>query len=93
MFYEPDYKSCTMLIATVSREKFGFDTKPLDDLIYWGDIIDGAQYATAQSAVESGGARHAIGAGDRSRAGRWTARENCSGTGLSAARGNGQACR
>ena len=52
MFYEPNYKSCTKLIATVSKERFGFDTKPLDELIYWGDIIDGAQYATAQAAVE-----------------------------------------
>jgi hypothetical protein len=52
MFYEPDYKSCTMLIANVSREKFGFDTKPIEELIHWGDIIDGAQYPTAQSAVE-----------------------------------------
>ena len=52
MFYEPDYKSCTKLIATVGHEKFGFDTKPLADLIHWGDIIDGAQYPTAQSAVE-----------------------------------------
>ncbi len=52
MFYEPDYKSCTMLIANVSSEKFGFDTKPLEELIHWGDIIDGAQYPTAQSAVE-----------------------------------------
>ena len=52
MFYKPDYKSCTKLIATVAREKFGFDTKPLEDLIHWGDIIDGAQYPTAQSAVE-----------------------------------------
>src|SRR6266481_4260577 len=52
MFYEPDYKSCTKLIATVAKEKFGFDTKPLEDLIHWGDIIDGAQYPTPQSAVE-----------------------------------------
>jgi len=51
-FYDPDYKSCTMLLATVTREKFGFDTAPLADLIHWGDIIDGAQYATPQSAVE-----------------------------------------
>ena len=51
MFYEPDYKSCTKLIADVSQEKFGFDTMPLDDLIYWGDIIDGAQYATPEAAV------------------------------------------
>jgi hypothetical protein len=52
MFYEPDYKSCTKLIATVSKDKFGFNTEPLDELIYWGDIIDGAQYATPQAAVE-----------------------------------------
>jgi hypothetical protein len=52
MFYEPDYKSCTKLIATVGAEKFGFDTKPLADLIHWGDIIDGAQYPTPESAVE-----------------------------------------
>jgi hypothetical protein len=51
MFYEPDYKSCTKLIADVSEQKFGFDTKPLDDLIYWGDIIDGAQYPTPEAAV------------------------------------------
>jgi len=52
MYYEPEYKSCTKLIATVSREKFGFDTKPLEELIRWGDIIDGAQYATPEAAVE-----------------------------------------
>jgi hypothetical protein len=51
MFYDPDYKSCTKLIATVTSEKFGFDTKPLAELIHWGDIIDGAQYPTAESAV------------------------------------------
>jgi hypothetical protein len=52
MFYEPDYRSCTKLIATVGKEKFGFDTRPLENLIYWGDIIDGAQYPTPESAVE-----------------------------------------
>ncbi len=52
MFYKPDYKSCTKLIATITKEKFGFDTKPLEDLIHWGDIIDGAQYPTPESAVE-----------------------------------------
>jgi len=52
MFYEPDYKSCTKLIATVAKERFGFDTKPLEELIRWGDIIDGAQYPTPESAVE-----------------------------------------
>jgi hypothetical protein len=52
MFYDPEYKSCTKLIADVTREKFGFNTKSLDDLIHWGDIIDGAQFPTPQSATE-----------------------------------------
>jgi hypothetical protein len=52
MFYEPDYKSCTKLIADITKEKFGFDTKPLADLIRWGDIIDGAQFPTPESATE-----------------------------------------
>ena len=52
MFYKPDYKSCTMLIADVASQQFGFDTTPLAELIRWGDIIDGAQYPTPQSAVE-----------------------------------------
>jgi hypothetical protein len=51
MFYEPEYKSCTKLIADVSKEKYAFDTTPLDDLIHWGDIIDGAQYPTPEAAV------------------------------------------
>jgi hypothetical protein len=51
-FYDASYKSCTMLIATVTRERFGFDTNPLEELIRWGDIIDGAQYPTPESAVE-----------------------------------------
>ena len=51
MFYRPEYKSCTKLIADTGREKFGFDTGPLNNLIHWGDIIDGAQFPTAESAV------------------------------------------
>ena len=51
-YYEPAYKSCTMLIADTARKKFGFDTAPLAELIHWGDIIDGAQFPTPESAVE-----------------------------------------
>jgi hypothetical protein len=50
-FYNPDYKSCTKLLADVTSEQFGFDVKPLAELIHWGDIIDGAQYPTPESAV------------------------------------------
>jgi hypothetical protein len=50
-FYDPAYKSCTKLLATVASEKFGFDVKPLAELIHWGDIIDGAQFASPEVAV------------------------------------------
>jgi hypothetical protein len=51
-FYDPAYISCTSLIADVAREKFGFDTGPLSELIHWADIVDGARYESAEAAVE-----------------------------------------
>ena len=50
-FYNPDYKSCTKLLADITSAKFGFDTRPLAELIHWGDIIDGAQFPTPEFAV------------------------------------------
>jgi hypothetical protein len=50
-FYDPDYKSCTKFLATIASEKFGFDSRPITDLIKWGDIIDGAQFASPDEAV------------------------------------------
>jgi hypothetical protein len=50
-FYDPKYKSCTKLLANIASEKFGFDSRPLAELIKWGDIIDGAQFPTPESAV------------------------------------------
>jgi hypothetical protein len=50
-FYDPSYKSCTKLIADVASARFGFDSAPLADLVHWGDIIDGAQYASPEEAV------------------------------------------
>jgi hypothetical protein len=51
-FYDPAYISCTSLIADVARDKYGFDTTPLAELIHWADIVDGARYESAQAAVE-----------------------------------------
>ena len=51
-FYDPDFKSCTAFIATVAEQRFGFDPKPIADLIHWTDIIDGALYPDARTAVE-----------------------------------------
>src|ERR1700689_2748831 len=38
--------------AIVARERFGFAAPDLAELVSWADIIDGAQYANAQEAVE-----------------------------------------
>ena len=51
-FYDPDYRSCTKFIATIAERRFGFDSKPIAELVEWADIIDGAMYSSPQSAVE-----------------------------------------
>ena len=51
-FYDPDFKSCTSFIAMIAKERFGFDPKPVADLVHWTDIVDGAMYEDAKSAVE-----------------------------------------
>ena len=51
-FYDPTFRSCTGLIAQVGATRFGFETANLKELIHWADIIDGAQYPDAKSAVE-----------------------------------------
>ncbi len=50
-FYDPTYRSCTQFIADVARDKFGYDPTALKELIYWADIIDGAQYESPEAAV------------------------------------------
>ena len=52
--YDPTFRSCTNFIATVAREKFGYQAADLEDLVGWAEIIDGAQYTDAKSAVELG---------------------------------------
>jgi hypothetical protein len=51
-FYDPAYRSCTKFIAEIVETKFGFKNRSLDDLIEWADIIDGARYDDAKTAVE-----------------------------------------
>ena len=51
-FYDPDFKSCTGFIAMIAEERFGFDPRPIAELIRWADIVDGAMYDDAKSAVE-----------------------------------------
>lgn len=52
--YDPSFKSCTLFICTVARDKFGYKAPDLANLVHWANIIDGAQYTDARSAVELG---------------------------------------
>jgi hypothetical protein len=51
-FHNPDFKSCTKFIASIAAETFGFTDSALEELVHWADIIDGAQFPSAQFAVE-----------------------------------------
>jgi hypothetical protein len=52
--YDPAFKSCTAFICKVARERFGFEAPDLKELVEWANIIDGAQYPDARTAVELG---------------------------------------
>jgi hypothetical protein len=51
-FYDPSYVSCTGLIMDVASQSFGFNLDGLEELRKWADIVDGAKYESAKSAVE-----------------------------------------
>jgi hypothetical protein len=51
-FYDPAFRSCTSFIATIAEQRFGFDPAPVAELVHWTDIIDGALYPDAKTAVE-----------------------------------------
>jgi hypothetical protein len=51
-FCDSSFTSCTSYIASIASSLYGFDTAPVAELIHWADIVDGAKYESAQSAVE-----------------------------------------
>ncbi|WP_263357172.1 phosphoesterase [Acidicapsa ligni] len=51
-FFDPTYTSCTSYLAHIGETKFGFNTAPVAELIHWANIVDGALYESAESAVE-----------------------------------------
>jgi hypothetical protein len=51
-FFDPNYTSCASFLAHIAATQYGFDTAPLAELIYWANIVDGAKYESAESAVE-----------------------------------------
>jgi hypothetical protein len=52
--YDASYKSCTAFICDVAKNRFGYYAQDLAQLVSWADIIDGAQYPDAKTAVELG---------------------------------------
>ncbi|MBI5542715.1 MAG: hypothetical protein HY901_02425, partial [Deltaproteobacteria bacterium] len=50
-FHDPQAKSCTRFLCRVARERFGFDDQPLSELVQWAEIIDGALFPDARTAV------------------------------------------
>ena len=51
-FLDPSYKSCTKFIADIAAEHYNFRAPDLDQLVTWADIVDGALYEDARSAVQ-----------------------------------------
>lgn len=51
-FLDPTRKSCTEFIADVAHERFGFDVRPIESLVHWAHIIDGALYESPAQCVE-----------------------------------------
>ena len=50
-FWDPVAKSCTRFLARVCGERHGFDQRPLQELIDWAEVIDGALFPDARTAV------------------------------------------
>ena len=49
--YDPNFRSCTMFIATRAKELWDYEAPELAELVRWADIVDGAQYRDAEDAV------------------------------------------
>lgn len=50
-FFEPDYSSCTQLIADIATKRFGY-APDVCDLIRWADLIDSAGFPSAEAAID-----------------------------------------
>jgi len=51
-FHDAHAKSCTRFLARVAQERYGFDPSSLKELVEWAEIIDGALFPDAKTAVE-----------------------------------------
>jgi hypothetical protein len=46
------HQSAFLTPEDIAQEKFGFDPRPVSELIHWANIIDGAKFESPQQAVE-----------------------------------------
>jgi hypothetical protein len=51
-FLDASFVSCTSYLAHIGATRFGFNTAPVGELIHWANIVDGARYESAESAIE-----------------------------------------
>lgn len=51
-FFAADYPSCTKLLADTARERFGVTAPELDELVRRANIIDSADFESAEQAVD-----------------------------------------
>jgi hypothetical protein len=51
-FYDPKARSCSKFLADTAERDLGWNAAPYGELIHWADIIDGAQFPDAKTAVE-----------------------------------------
>ena len=51
-FIDAKRKSCTKYLAEICQQKFGFNPAPMQELIDWAELIDGASFTSPTQAVE-----------------------------------------
>jgi len=51
-FLDATRKSCTEFIADVAQQQFGFNAAPIQSLVHWAHVIDGALYESPAQCVE-----------------------------------------
>lgn len=49
---DTSFLSCATLISHIAREQFDYDAPDLGELVAWANLIDGAQYPDAVTAIE-----------------------------------------
>jgi len=50
-FYDPDYSSCTKLIADVAWRHYAVNDPLLHDLVHWADVVDSARFESPEQAI------------------------------------------